>query len=127
VLPSMRSATVVLSAALAVACGGGAKAPEPTAQTVATQPAKAVAPATPATTADFGVPECDEYVKQHLACIESKVPESARAMARQTLDQTRSAWRRAATTPGERAALAAACKQAEAIAKQTMAMYGCSW
>jgi len=127
VLPSMRSATVIiLSAALAVACGGGgAKAPEPTAQTVATQPAKAVV--TPATTGDFGVPECDEYVKQHLACIESKVPESARAMARQTLDQTRSAWRRAATTPGERAALAAGCKQAEAIAKQTMSMYGCSW
>ena len=127
-MPSIRSVTaIMLSTALAVACGGGggAKAPEPAAQTVATQPAQAVV--APVTTGDFGVPECEEYVKQHLACIESKVPESARAAARQALDQTRSAWRRAASTPGERAALAAGCKQAEAIAKQTMAMYGCSW
>ncbi len=36
---------------------------------------------------DIGVPECDQFARKYLACIE-KVPETTRAMVRQAFDQT---------------------------------------
>ena len=76
---------------------------------------------------DFGVPECDQYFKKYLACIDSKVPESARAQVRQGLDQSRAAWRQAASTPAGKAALAQGCTQATQMAQQAMKAYGCQW
>lgn len=119
---------VMLTTTFALACGGGAKTPE--AGTGQTQ-----APAKPATSSgqvtvaagDYGVPECDQYMKKYLACVDSKVPDAARPFLKQSLDQTRDAWKQAAATPEGRAGLAAGCKQAEAAAKQSMAMYGCQW
>jgi hypothetical protein len=75
----------------------------------------------------FGVPECDSYMQKYLACIDSKVPEAARAQLRQTLEQSKAAWEQAASTAEGRAALASACTQAEAAAKQGMQAYGCAW
>lgn len=76
---------------------------------------------------DFGVPECDQYMKKYLTCIDSKVPQAAQASLRQSLEQTRAAWKQAASTPEGRAALASGCTQAEAAAKQAMQAYGCQW
>ena len=76
---------------------------------------------------DFGVPECDNYMRKYLACIDSKVPETARPMLKQALDQSKAAWKQAASTPAGKAGLAAGCTQAEATAKQSMAAYGCEW
>ena len=73
-----------------------------------------------------GVPECDDYLSKYQACVDSKVPESARATFKQSLDQTRAAWRSAITTPGGKNGLAAACTQARDAAKTSMAAYGCS-
>ena len=80
----------------APAAGAPAAAP-------ATAPAAAAATATtaaaPAAVSEFGVPECDNYLTKYMACIDSKVPEGARATVRQALDQTKAQWKQAAATP----------------------------
>jgi len=90
--------------------------------TTASTPASAAAPAT----ADsVGVPECDDYLNKYQACVDSKVPEAARAGMKQALDQTRGAWRAALATPGGKEGMAA-CKQARDAAKTSMSAYGCT-
>lgn len=105
---------VVLAACSVAACGGG---PGP----------RAGSTASAAAGAEFGVAECDEYIKKYTACIDSKVPESARAMVKQQLDQTRNAWTQAAATAEGKSALASGCRQATEMAKTAMQAYGCSW
>ena len=111
-----------LSAVLAIGCG----APEPAKTAPASTPAaQAPAPAAPA--AEFGVPECDEYLTKYLACIDSKVPEASRASVRQSVEQTRAAWKLAASTPEGKAGLAMGCKQATEAAKTAMTPIGCTF
>ena len=100
-----------------VACGGGSSSD---AKPASSAPAAVAA-------GDFGVPECDEYFTKYLACIDTKVPESARAMVRQSLDQTKAQWKQAASTAEGRAGLAMGCKQATDAAKMSMQAYGCSF
>jgi hypothetical protein len=115
---------VLATASLATACGGGAPAAKP-----ANPPATTAASSGAATVAagDFGVPECDNYMKKYVACIDSKVPEAGRAMMRQALDQQKAAWKQAASTPEGRSALATGCKAAEDQAKVAVQAYGCTW
>jgi len=80
----------------------------------------------PPAAAQFGTPECDTYMSKYLACID-RMPEAARAAARQSLDQTRAAWQQAAATDQGRAALAMTCKAASDAAGPSMQAYGCSW
>jgi hypothetical protein len=98
----------------AAACGGGASS-------------SSSAPAAGAGGAEFGVAECDDYIKKYTACVDSKVPEASRVMIKQQLDQTKSAWKQAASTADGKAALAAGCKQATEMAKTSMQAYGCTW
>jgi hypothetical protein len=116
------SATVVLT----IACGE-AQAPAKTAPAAAA-PA-AAAPAAPAAAggAEFGVKECDDYLAKYVACVDSKVPEAARAALRQSLDQTKAQWKQAAATPQGKDALATACRQMTETAKTSMTAYGCSF
>jgi hypothetical protein len=121
-------AAALASAALTLGCGGGDK---PAAELPRTTlpPATMAAPATmPAVaTGDFGVAECDNYMKKYLACVDSKVPEAARAMMRQQLDQTKAAWKQAASTPQGKAGLSAGCKQIDQQSGPAMKAYGCTW
>jgi hypothetical protein len=117
----------LVSAAVALtlgACSGGGDSAKPPAATAAS-PATTAAGATGAS--EFGVAECDDYFKKYLACIDSKVPEAARAQVRLSLDQTKAAWKQAASTPDGKAALATGCKQATETAKTAMMAYGCTW
>jgi hypothetical protein len=117
---------VAAAAAFTLAgCGGGE--PAKPAANAAPPAATTAAPAATTSAAEFGVPECDDYFKKYLACIDSKVPEAARAQVRQGLDQTKAAWKQAATTPEAKAALATGCKQATETAKTAMTAYGCTW
>jgi uncharacterized lipoprotein NlpE involved in copper resistance len=106
-----------------VGCGGGAKNEAP--------PAAAPAPVAPQASAaafDTGVAECDDYLTKYTACIDQHVPEAMRSTFRQSMDQTRAAWKQAnTTTPEAKQALASACTTAMDAAKQAMAAYGCSW
>jgi hypothetical protein len=125
-LRSLAFALVVCGAA--AGCGGGSseKAAAPATSTAAAPAAKAATPAASGA-AEFGVPECDDYLKKYLACIDSKVPESGRAMARQAVEQTKASWKQAASTPQGKDGLAMGCKAATDAAKQSMAAYGCTW
>jgi hypothetical protein len=111
-LLSLFSLCLVLCAMLA--CGGGDTAN--TANSNAT-----------ASGDKIGVAECDEYIQKYEACVNSKVPESARSMVKANLDTMRNAWKKAAETPQGKAGLAQGCKQALEQAKTTMGSYGCSW
>jgi hypothetical protein len=112
-----------LAAVVSAACGGGAS-PKPAAGGGAsTSQGSAAAGGS----AEFGVPECDRYMNKYVACIESKVPQASRAMMMQQLEQSKAAWKQAASTPQGKASLAQGCAQAEAAAKQALSAYGCSW
>lgn len=126
-LDIVKGFALAVVAVAAVGCSGES-APPPA--TTATQPAAAPATTSMAGTVaagDFGVPACDQYMRKYLACVDSKVPEAARGMMKQSFEQSKAAWKQAASTPDGRAGLASACAQAEATAKQAMAPYGCTW
>jgi hypothetical protein len=119
-------AAALFACLAAAACTGGSSEKAPPASTAGQAPATtAAAPAAGA--AEFGVPECDEYLSKYLACIDSKMPEAGRAAARQALDQTKAQWKQAASTPSGKAGLATGCKAALDAAKTSMSAYGCSF
>lgn len=101
-------------------------APSPAATTSTATASPAASPAAPAGD-KTGVEECDDYLAKYEACIDSKVPEAARATMKASFEQTRAAWRKAAATPQGKAGLAQACKTARDAAKQSMAAYGCAF
>jgi hypothetical protein len=90
------------------------------------QSAPTATPAASATADSVGVPECDDYLNKYQACVDSKVPEAARAALKQSLDQTRGAWRTALANPGAKEGLATACKQARDATRASMSAYGCT-
>ncbi len=129
-----RASFGLVTAAVALtlgACSGGGESAKPPAaaspQAAAPAAPAATTAAAPAAVAEFGVPECDDYLTKYMACIDSKVPEAARATVRQALDQTKAQWKQAASTPQGKAALATGCKAATDAAKTSMAAYGCTW
>ena len=87
------------------------------------------APTTTATTRGekIGVAECDDFIEKYEACISGKVPESARAQYRATVEQWRKSWRDLAANPQTKATLAQACKASAAQAKQSMKSFGCDF
>lgn len=115
---------LLLAVGATIACGE-AQAPARTAPAAA--PAATPAAPPPAAAAEFGVAECDDYMTKYAACIDSKVPEAARAALRQSLDQTKAQWKQAASTPEGRSGLAMACKQMTETARASMTAYGCSF
>lgn len=113
----VRSMGVIVIALACHACGGSAD-PQPQAQ--------AATSGTAAAAAEFGVAECDDYVKKYLACIDRLAP-AAQAQARQALEQSRTSWKQAAATDQGKAALAMTCKAAIDTAAPAMQAQGCSW
>jgi hypothetical protein len=106
-----------------------AAAPAPAATPAPAAPATTAAPAmtaAPATADSTGIAECDDYLTKYQACVETKVPEGTRAALKQSLDQTRAAWRTALAAPGGKESLAAACKQMHDASKASMSAYGCT-
>jgi hypothetical protein len=101
-------------------------APSPAATTSTATASPAASPAAPAGD-KTGVEECDDYLAKYEACVNSKVPEAARATMKSSFEQTRAAWRKAAATPQGKAGLAQACKAARDAAKTSMAAYGCTF
>lgn len=84
-------------------------------------------PADTSSADSVGVPECDEYIKKYEMCLNSKVPEAAKAATKDALDKNRKAWKDAAANPQTKAALASGCKQASDAVKPSMTAYGCEW
>jgi hypothetical protein len=123
------SAAALVAAALVTAACADSK---PAAPPATTAPAATVAPATTAPAAtvassDFGVPECDEYMNKWMACVDSKVPAEHRATYKSAIEQSKTSWKQAASTPQGKQSLAMACTQQLAATKQALAAYNCSW
>jgi hypothetical protein len=119
----------VCAAALISAACGETKAPAPAASTapaVTAAPAT-TAPAVAATGSEFGVPECDAYMKSWTTCVESKVPAEMRGTFKASIDQAKASYKAAAGTPQGKAGLAMACTQQLAATKQALAAYNCAW
>ena len=86
-------------------------------------------PATTTTTSSgdkVGVPECDEYLTKMEACL-SKLPAVAKDTYEKSFEQTRTAWRNAASTPQGKASLAQACKAMTDQMKTSMKSYNCEF
>ncbi|HJS75523.1 MAG TPA: hypothetical protein VJ921_14620 [Vicinamibacteria bacterium] len=113
-------AFVLLS--MTIACGGGSQESAPASTPAATPES---APASGASS--IGVPECDDYLSKVEACIANHVPEDAKAMQQQSMEQMRTQWRQAAETETGKASLAAGCKAALDAARSSMAAYGCEF
>ena len=76
----------------------------------------------PSTAADTGVAACDEYLTKVEKCLNNpNVPEAAKAAYRTSLEQNRTAWKQAASTPQGKAALETSCKAALENAKSFLA------
>ena len=123
-------AVMALAAGL-TGCGGDKAAPPSPAvgQSESAPLAAEAAPPVPDPAAgylDIGIPECDQYARKYLACLE-RTPEGSRAMMRQSFDQTREVWSMTADRPDRRAGLAAACTQQAQASKAAMARYDCEW
>jgi hypothetical protein len=106
------------------ACGGNSAAPPAAGSNAST-------PATPAATAssggaEFGVVECDNYLKKYVACIDKLAP-AAQGAARQAVEQSRAAWKQAAATEQGKAGLATACKAASDSVAPALRAQGCTW
>ncbi len=90
-----------------------------TATPAAPAPTKASAPST---AADTGVAACDEYLTKVEKCLNNpNVPNAAKTAYRTSLEQNRTAWKQAASTPQGRAALEISCKTALENAKSFLA------
>jgi hypothetical protein len=74
-----------------------------------------------------GVKECDDFLNRYLACIRAKMPEKQAAQVSKAMEQARESWRKAASTPSGREALAKACLQAQEAAKKAVTSLGCRW
>ena len=120
----VRAMAVFVIAFGCYACGGSTASPPAT----SSNPSASAAPASTASSgaAEFGVPECDDYLKKYEACIDKLAP-AAKDAARQAIDQSRAAWKQAAATEQGKAALATTCKAASDAAAPGLRAQGCAW
>lgn len=98
----------------------GEGAPEPAESTVAASEAPKITP--------FGVPECDTYVKQYLACVEGRVPPEQKGALLEAFEANRTKWRALAAMREGAVALTIACRTAAQKSKEALAVdYGCEF
>jgi hypothetical protein len=123
------SAAALVAAAFVTAACADTKpaAPPATTAPAAVAPATTAPAATTVAASEFGVPECDEYMNKWMACVDSKVPAEHRGMYKTAIEQSKSSWKQAASTPQGKQGLATACTQQLAATKQALAAYNCTW
>ena len=76
----------------------------------------------------FGVPECDKYVTQFLACVEGRVSGEQKATMMEAFDANRVKWRAMSTIREGAVALTVACRAVAQKSKEELAVdYGCEF
>ena len=84
--------------------------------------------ATPASIPEFGVPECDKYVKKYLACVEGHVTDTQKEELTAAFEANLLKWRALSVMKEGKLALSLACKAAAAAAKENLTVeYGCEF
>lgn len=112
---------------LILACSGptnknGTPTNSSSGESVAATPAATVAAAD-----QIGVPECDNFLTAYETCITTKVPAAVRPGFQATMTTWRSEWKRMASDPQTRPALAAACQTHLENARKQMQAYNCTF
>lgn len=127
-MKSIISSVVIALAVFAAACGSIGKAEEtkPAANSATSNsaPATSAPSTTTASATQTGVAACDEY----LALVEKavnnpKVPQATKDMYKQSMEQNRTAWKQAASTPQGKAGLETSCKAALDAAKPALEQF----
>ena len=75
----------------------------------------------------IGIEECDAFLTAYDTCVNSKVPETARAQYRQALTTWRTEWKKMADDPKTRGTLASVCKTQLNAARTTFKPYNCTF
>jgi hypothetical protein len=75
----------------------------------------------------IGIEECDAFLTAYDTCVNSKVPESARAQYKQMLTTWRADWKKLADNPQTRGTLANICKTQLNTARTTFKPYNCTF
>lgn len=119
----MKTLTLTFWLCVVIFLAGCGSADKPAVNSTAkTEPGSASKPDT--TTGATGVASCDEYLAKLDKFVNNpKVPQATRDAYKQTLEQNRSAWKQAASTPQGKAGLETGCKMALDAAKSTLDQY----
>jgi hypothetical protein len=76
----------------------------------------------------FGVPECDNFVRKFVACVDARVPEDRRRALMDDLNQNRARWRDMARLKEAGVAQSLACRAYAQRVKGDLAVdYGCEF
>lgn len=116
----MKKLTFALfTALLLTACGTSEKASSDSRTATTTKTTETTTTTTAPTSGVTGVAACDDYLAKVETCLSKpNVPEAAKQAYRQSLEQNRTAWKQAASTPQGKASLETSCKMAMDSAKQ---------
>lgn len=87
----------------------------------------AEAPSTASAGEKVGIAECDNFIAAYETCVNSKLPEAARANVRASVIRLRTDWKKMADDPQMRATLAAHCKTQRETTMAAMKAYNCAW
>ena len=123
----------LLTGLLVLACGktadtnrnANATAPAPAASVTTNKNTNATAAT--ASADKIGIEECDAFLTAYDTCVNSKVPEAARAQYKQALTTWRTEWKKLADNPQTRGTLAGICKTQLNTAKTTFKAYNCTF
>ena len=76
----------------------------------------------------FGVPDCDNYVKKFMACVDGKVTPDQKAALMEQFAANQTKWRALSTMREGAVALSLACRAANQKSKEELAVeYGCEF
>ena len=90
---------------------------------------------TPASTTDtsasagekIGIAECDTFLTAYESCVNSKVPDAARAQYRTAIHTWRTEWKKLADNPQTRGTLANVCKTQMETARTQLKSFNCTF
>ena len=77
---------------------------------------------------DFGVPECDKYVRKYLGCVEGRVTGLEKERLTAAFEANLAKWRALAAMREGKIAMALACRTATAASRESLNVdYGCEF
>ena len=91
-------------------------------------PAEGVVSGSTPAVAEFGVPECDKYVRKYLACVEGHVSGAEKEKLIAAFEANLTKWRALAMMREGKIAMALSCRTATAASRDALVVdYGCEF
>src|SRR5262245_30872946 len=76
---------------------------------------------------ETGIPVCDDFIARYETCIETRIPDNARAQFTETLTQWRLQLKSLAADPSNQLTLTGVCNQMIEQSRATLAPYDCTF